>query len=147
MISSKTKDKMDSIKNNKRLRVFLLFLLLSFLFWSLIKLSKNYISEVKFDLVDTDVPKNKLIQNEPDKTIQLTLRTVGFKLLKYGFKKKTLNYSLREIKRKKGSVYYSISKSNINNLQAQLSAETVVLKVMESTERAIIIIDFIIANL
>jgi len=124
---------MDSIKSNKKLRVFLLFLLMSFLFWSLIKLSKNYISEVTFDLVYTDVPKNKLIQNKPDKTIVLTLRTVGFKLLKYGFKKRTLNYSLREIKRKKGSVYYSVSKSNINNLQAQLSAETVVLKTNPDT--------------
>ena len=54
----------DSLKNNKKLRVFLLFLFLSILFWSLIKLSKEYIAEVEFDLVYSDVPNNKLIQAE-----------------------------------------------------------------------------------
>lgn len=133
MKSKIPQSKIDSLKNNKKLRIFLLFLALSFLFWTLIKLSKNYISEVKFDLVYNDIPKNKLLQNEPDKTIKITIKTVGFKLLKYSLKKKTLNYSLTEIKRKKGSNYYSITKENINNLQAQLSAETVVLKINPDT--------------
>ena len=119
----------DSLKNNKKLRVFLLFLFLSILFWSLIKLSKEYIAEVEFDLVYSDVPNNKLIQNEPEKKVRLTLRTVGFKLLNYGFKRKSLDYSLREIARKSGSLYFSETRSNTNFLQAQLSAETVVLNI------------------
>ncbi len=133
MRSKTTQSKMDSLKNNKKLRIFLLFLALSFLFWTLIKLSKNYISEVKFDLVYNDIPKNKLLQNEPNKTIKITIKTIGFKLLKYSLKKKTLNYSLTEMRRIKGSNYYSITKENINNLQAQLSAETVVLKINPDT--------------
>jgi len=128
-----SQSKIDSLKNNKKLRIFLLFLAMSFLFWTLIKLSKNYISEVKFDLVYNDIPKNKLLQKEPNKTIKITIKTIGFKLLKYSLKKKTLNYSLTEIKRKKGSNYYSITKDNVNNLQAQLSAETVVLKINPDT--------------
>lgn len=123
----------DSLKNNKKLRVFLLFLFLSILFWSLIKLSKEYIAEVEFDLVYSDVPNNKLIQNEPDKKVTLTLRTVGFKLLNYGFKRKSLDYSLREIVRKNGSLYFSETRSNTNFLQAQLSAETVVLNIQPDT--------------
>jgi len=133
MKSKLSPSKIESVKNNRKLRVFLLFLALSFLFWTLIKLSKNYIAEVQFDLVYTDIPKNKLLQNEPDKTIRLTINTVGFKLLKYSIKRKNLNYSLIEIKSKKGSNYYSLTKANINNLQAQLSAETVVLKVNPDT--------------
>lgn len=123
----------DSLKNNKKLRVFLLFLFLSILFWSLIKLSKEYIAEVEFDLVYSDVPNNKLIQNEPKKTVTLTLRTVGFKLLNYGFKRRALDYSLREIARKNGSLYFSETRSNTNFLQAQLSAETVVLNIQPDT--------------
>ncbi len=111
----------------------MLFLLMSFLFWTLIKLSKNYISKVEFDLVYIDIPKNKLLQNTPNSTIELTINTIGFKLIKYGFNKKTLNYSLTEIKRKKGSEYFSVTKVNINNLQAQLSAETDVLKINPDT--------------
>lgn len=124
---------MDTLKSNKKLRVFLLFLFLSFLFWTLIKLSREYISEVEFGLVYTDVPKNKLIQNEPAEKINLTLKTSGFKLLRYGIKQKSLEYTLTEIDKKSGSEYYSETSSNINFLQAQLSAETVVLNAEPDT--------------
>ena len=124
---------MDTLKSNKKLRVFLLFLFLSFLFWTLIKLSHEYISEVDFGLKYTHIPKNKLIQNEPDKVIKLTMKTSGFKLLRYGFKPKVLEYTLTEVHKKSGSEYYSETRSNINFLQAQLSAETVVLNAEPDT--------------
>ncbi len=133
MVDKPGSNKMDTLKSNKKLRVFLLFLLLSFLFWTLIKLSREYISEVEFGLNYTDVPKNKLIQNEPSEKIKLTLKTSGFKLLRYGFKPKVLEYTLTEIDRKSGSEYYSETSSNINFLQAQLSAETVVLNAEPDT--------------
>jgi len=95
MISRKEHNKTESLKNNKRLRIFLLFLVLSFLFWMLIKLSKNYISDVEFNLVYTDEPKNKLIEKKPDDKVVLTLKTMGFKLLNYSLKKKELSYSLK----------------------------------------------------
>ncbi|MCK5639092.1 MAG: YbbR-like domain-containing protein [Flavobacteriaceae bacterium] len=133
MISRKEHSKKESLKNNKRLRVFLLFFLLSFLFWMLIKLSKNYISDVEFNLVYTDEPKNKLFEKNPDEKVVLTLKTMGFKLINYGLKKRELNYSLNDIKKIKGSNYYSLTKSNINLLQAQLSAETTVLKIKPDT--------------
>ncbi len=133
MVEKPGSNKMDTLKSNKKLRVFLLFLLLSFLFWTLIKLSREYISEVEFGLNYTDVPKNKLIQNEPTEKIKLTLKTSGFKLLRYGFKPKILEYTLTEIDRKSGTEYYSETSSNINFLQAQLSAETVVLNAEPDT--------------
>jgi hypothetical protein len=133
MVDKPGSNKMDTLKSNKKLRVFLLFLLLSFLFWTLIKLSREYISEVEFGLSYTDVPKNKLIQNEPSERINLTLKTTGFKLLRYGFKPKVLEYTLTEIDRKSGTEYYSETSSNINFLQAQLSAETVVLNAEPDT--------------
>ena len=77
----KPENKTDKAVNNKKLRIFLLFLMLSFLFWSLIKLSKNYIADVKFDLVFTEEPQNKLIQNTSSNEIILTVNTLGFKLL------------------------------------------------------------------
>ena len=120
-------------QNHKKLRTFLLFLLLATLFWSLIKLSKEYIAEVEFELAYSEIPTNKLIQNEPDKKVKLTLKTVGFKLLNYEFKKRVLDYSLTEIERKGGSMYFSETRSNMNLLQAQLSAETVVLNIEPDT--------------
>ncbi len=123
----------ETKKNQKKLRVFLIFLVLSILFWSLIKLSKEYIADVEFELAYSDIPQNKLIQNEPEQKVKLTLKTVGFKLLNYGFKKKVLDYSLTEIQRKGGSMYFSDTRSNMNYLQAQLSVETVVLNIEPDT--------------
>jgi hypothetical protein len=53
--------------------------------------------------------------------------------LKYSLKRKKLNYSLADLERSKGSEYYSITKSKINNLQAQLPAEVIVLSVKPDT--------------
>lgn len=133
MVENKGFNNSESLKNNKKLRVFLLFLILSILFWSLIKLQKEYITDIEFELVYSDIPKNKLIQNQPDSKVNLTLKTTGFKLLNYGFKKRTLDYSLTEIERKEGTFFFSETRSNLNYLQAQLSAETVVLNVEPDT--------------
>jgi len=132
-MNTKIENKAERSQNNKKLRVFLLFLMLSFLFWMLIKLSKNYIADVKFDLVYVDEPKNKMLQNNSDNQIILTVNTLGFKLLGYSLKNKKLNYSLNDLEKIKGSNYYSITKSKINYLQAQLTAETVVLEVKPDT--------------
>ena len=100
----------------------------------LIKLSKNYISDVEFNLTYTDIPQYKLLQNVPEQNIVLTVKTIGFKLLSYGLKPRTLNYSLNDIEHKKKSdIYFSLTQSKINFLQAQLSAETTVLKVQPDT--------------
>jgi len=129
----KSNDKMNSFKNNKKPYVFLLFLSMSMLFWTLIKLSKKYISEVEFNLVYIEVPKNKLQQEDATKTVKMTLKTTGFKMLRYGFEKKILHYSLSDIKHLKSTKYYSLTKTNINNLQAQLSVETDVLRITPDT--------------
>lgn len=133
MTDNKGDNNTEVKQNQRKLRVFLLFLFLSILFWSLIKLSKEYISEVEFELAYSDIPNNKLIQNEPDQKVKLTLKTIGFKLLKYEFQEKFLDYSLTEIEKKGGSMYYSETRSNTNFLQAQLSAETVVLNIEPDT--------------
>ena len=77
-----------SIKSNKKLNVFLLFLVLSFVFWMLIKLSRTYTSSVEINLSYTDLPKNKMLQAEPKSKVKVTLDAVGFTLLKYKFSKK-----------------------------------------------------------
>ena len=72
-----------TIKNNRKLNVFLLFLLLSFVFWTHIKLSRTYTSAVEINLSYIDVPENKMLQSEPNSKVEVRLEAVGFKLLKY----------------------------------------------------------------
>ncbi len=133
MMQNQSQNKIDSLKNNKKLRVFLFFLTMSFLFWMLIKLSEEYIEDVKIEVNYIDLPAKKLLQSEPLNEITLTLKTRGFKLLRHKIKEKKLNYSLKEIKHLKNSVYFSETSSNINALQAQFSAETDLLKIKPDT--------------
>ncbi|MEN8187432.1 MAG: YbbR-like domain-containing protein [Bacteroidota bacterium] len=128
-MADKVQNKIDSQKNNKKMRVFLLFLSLSFLFWMLIKLSKDYVADVNFKVSYTDLPANKLLQKEPDNNLVLTVKAIGFKLLNYKLKKPELVYSLKDVHQKSNDSYYSITGSNFNLIQAQLPNETSLLKI------------------
>lgn len=133
MKNNQPQNKIDSFKNNKKLRMFLLFLTMSFLFWMLIKLSEEYIADVVVEVTYIDLPNKKLLQSEPDNKITLTLKDRGFNLLKNRIKNKKINYSLKDINHKKSSIYFSETNLNINFIQAQFSAETVLLKIKPDT--------------
>lgn len=133
MKQNQSKKTIDSLKNNKKLRMFFLFLIMSFLFWMLIKLSEEYIADVKIEVNYIDQPNKKLLQSEPQNEITLTLKATGFNLLKHRIKEKKFNYSLKDVKHKKSSVYYSETGSNINFIQAQFSAEYNLLNVKPDT--------------
>jgi len=111
----------------------LLFLTLSFLFWIIIKLSEVYIYDVKFKVDYTELPSKLLLQKEPSDEIILTLKTVGFKLLRYRIKEKRINYSLANLKKVNKHTYYSITRSNFKFIQSQFSAETELLNVKPDT--------------
>ena len=107
-----------TFKNNRKLHVFLLFLILAFGFWMLIKLSRTYTSSVNVNLNYTDFPTNKMLQSEPESTVKVTLRAVGFTLLKHKFSNKNVEVSLKNSKKRKRSQYYLLSSnvlSSVNN--------------------------------
>ncbi len=133
MENNQSQNKIDSLKSKKKLRIFLLFLTISFLFWMLIKLSEEYIADVKIKANYIDLPNKKLLQNEPDHEIILTLKTTGFNLLRYRITEKNITYSLKDIIHIKNSIYYSKTSSNINFIQAQYSAKISLLKIKPDT--------------
>jgi hypothetical protein len=52
------------LKANLKLKVFLVFLCLSFVFWMLTKLSKVYKSDIEFSVNYHNLPAKRVIQNE-----------------------------------------------------------------------------------
>ena len=105
-----------ALKNNKKLRVFLLFLGLSLLFWMLIKLSKNYTATINVNLTYVDLPENKMLQADPLSTIKVTLNSGGFKLLKYKFSNNDVKLSLKNIKKKNSSTFYYLGSDIIKDI-------------------------------
>ena len=125
----RTKQAMEQAQNNKKLRIFLFFLSLSFVFWLLINLSKTYTVDIPFRLNYADLPAKKLFQNDPENTIVLSLKTAGFKIIKYKIKKNTLEYPLSNIRRSENQGYFSLTQSNLTYLQSQFSDDAMVLKI------------------
>ncbi len=115
-----------TFKNNRKLHVFLLFLILAFGFWMLIKLSRTYTSSVNVNLSYTDLPKNKMLQSEPQSLVKVTLRAVGFTLLKHKFSQKKVEVSLKNSKNKRRSQYYLLSSNVLSSVNNSFSKSEVI---------------------
>jgi hypothetical protein len=98
-----------TIKKRKRLFTFVFFILLSGLFWLLIKLSDTYTVPFDFTVTITDIPVEKWISENTNHKIRAIVTTSGFNLLKNNY----LNTNKRELKVSLLTVpYRKLSKNN-----------------------------------
>lgn len=84
---TKLKTKISKLIQSRKLNVFGLFFLLSFCFWGLTKLSKNYTETIAFDIVYENVPEQHQITLDSTKKVNVTVNAYGFNLLRYAFYK------------------------------------------------------------
>lgn len=74
-----------ALRHNRRLGVFLIFLLLSAMFWFLTQLEEVYVTSISYPVEYQDMPEDKIVVgNLPDR-IDLEVRGQGFQLLEYKF--------------------------------------------------------------
>ena len=84
---------LSSDANKQKIKVFIIFILISFLFWGITKFSKNYSALVYFDIDYINTPD--LVVIEPDyKTIEGYVNTSGFQLMIYRLIPKTLKVDM-----------------------------------------------------
>lgn len=76
---------LKSVKN-KKLNVFGLFLILSFLILVITKLSETYVETITFQVDYKNLPENTVITLDSTPKIDVTVSTHGFNLLSYIFK-------------------------------------------------------------
>lgn len=133
MLQPKITPKKDNFLNNKNIRMFLLSLLMSFIFWLLINLSKESISVGNFNLSYYNLPHSKVIQNAPLKQLKLELKAHGFKFLSYQLNKQELRINLEHIKHLKNGRYYYLPNNYLRELQSQLSEDVELLSVINDT--------------
>lgn len=128
------KDKISGkIKTTKKTKMIFGFLLLSFLFWMLIKLSKEYIDVVPVNIEYSNLPEGKMLQKEPPKTVQLTLKTYGFDLIKYHIFKRKVKVDLKSIKPKNATIYFQTSEDLLPLIQSQLLSDVEVFSIKPDT--------------
>lgn len=84
------KTKLSKLIKSRKLNVFGLFFLLSFCFWGLTKLSKDYTETISFEIVYKNVPEQHQITLDSSKKVNVTVNAYGFNLLRYAFYKPRL---------------------------------------------------------
>lgn len=127
-----TASSIKSLKKNKKIRVFLFFLILSSIIWLLIELSKSYITPVVFNVEYTDLPSGKLVQKKPISEIKVAIKAPGFTLIKYKIKKHKILLNLKNISKTK-SIYYILPNKQISLLNSQFSNGVEIVSVLKDT--------------
>jgi YbbR domain-containing protein len=122
-----------SIKNGRKTKMLFVLLGMSFLFWMLIKLSKEYTDVVQFSVSYSNLPEGKMLQEDPQKNIDIIIKTFGFNIVKYHINKRSINVDLNSLKRKKGLIYYQLSKDFLPQIQRQVAADVAVIAVKPDT--------------
>lgn len=113
----KIKSKILASIKNKRINVFILFFLFSFVILIFTKLSKSYTNTVSFGIEKTNVPQEYIILNDSAK-LNITLKTHGFKWLKYAFSNPKIKIDFSKDVYKKGDVFqWSKSEAFLKNTQ------------------------------
>ena len=81
------KERKHIIKDNrkKKLYVFLTFLLLSTVYWSIIKLSAIYTQTISIEIDYTNLTNDKVLENKPIEKLDVLFKTTGFNLLLQSF--------------------------------------------------------------
>ena len=104
-----TNDKLN-IFNYKTLNNFLIFLLISILFSTIVKLTKVHTKSISYKINLTDIPDDKIITNQSVDSIKITVSSFGFDFVKYYLSDQAINISSKDIF--DNSKSYVITQSN-----------------------------------
>jgi hypothetical protein len=123
MIKRLKSELIASIKN-KKINVFFLFLVSAFIILIFTKLSKQHTNTLAFNIEKINVPQDHVIINDSSTVLSLTLKTSGFKWLKYYLNKPKVKIDFSKDVYEKESVYvWSKSKAFLNNTQFDKQVE------------------------
>jgi hypothetical protein len=109
------------VKTSRKIsKTFISFLVASFLIWLLITFSKEYTTVITYAVIYKNIPQNKLLQEAPINTIDITVKASGFKILRSNFKNKKIQLEASDLQRKEHSKFYFLTKNQVKKIQQQL---------------------------
>ncbi len=120
--------KIEKLKNDKQIVVFLVCLLIASVLWFLNALSKDYSTTVSYPVKYVNPPKNQFLANNPPDKLELDVDAHGFTLLRHklslSFSPIILNLANITRNQKSNSGNYSIITRNLlSRISEQVSNE------------------------
>ena len=107
-------------RNNKMYHKFLLFIILSVVFWFMTKLSKEYDSTLEYPVSYINLPEDKLLQEAPVEVIEIHVKTTGFKLISATFFPTELKIDVSNLNWKSSTDYYLLLSQQKLAIQKQM---------------------------
>ncbi len=99
---------------------FLLFIILSVVFWFMTKLSKEYDSTLEYPVSYINLPEDKLLQEAPVEVIEIHVKTTGFKLISATFFPTELKIDVSNLNWKSSTDYYLLLSQQRLAIQKQM---------------------------
>lgn len=119
---------LKSIKS-KKLNVFGFFLLLSFLFLVIAKLSKTYTETIAFHVNYTNVPEQYSITSDYDSVVNVKVRSYGFNLIAHNFFKHEITIDFDKEVRKGDHKYVWDTKNGVSKIDSQIGSKIEIISI------------------
>ncbi|RCS27213.1 hypothetical protein DUT90_08915 [Polaribacter sp. WD7] len=108
-------------KRRKISKSFIGFLFVSMLIWVLITMSKEYVTTTEVPIAYINIPQNLLLQKQPKKTIEITVKASGFKISMLNLRKKVIDIELNTLSKKNTNTYYVLTRNYFSKIKNQLA--------------------------
>lgn len=107
-------------KSKKISKSFIGFLFISMLIWVLITMSKEYVTTLEIPITYTNIPQHLLLQKEPVKKLDITIKASGFKTSMIKLRQKVITLELTNLNKKNSNNYYILTRNYFSKIKNQL---------------------------
>ncbi len=125
---------------DRRVLVFLFFVVISTIFWFLGALGREYTATVRYPVRYTNFPENMVLVNELPSNLELTVNAYGYTLLRYYISRRLMpivfdvnSFSLNQLPDTETQNFYIRSSVASNRIAGQLGAEIDILDIRPDT--------------
>jgi len=120
-----TKENIELLKRNPKIRLFLLFLFLSFVYWFFTSLSEKYTYSTNYNINYTNIPSDLFFQREPPKEIYVQIKATGFEILRQKIMTESVSFDVSSFKQKGKYSYYFETNKQLFSIQNQMKDNTI----------------------
>lgn len=130
----------EKVKLDKKLLIFLFFVVVSSVFWFLNTLSKEYTTTISYPVRYTNFPKNKILVGDTPSDLTLKVNAQGYKLLTYRISSTVKpiifdvnSFSLNRVNKKGAPISYILTDFANDKIAQQLSSSLTIIDILPDT--------------
>jgi len=128
---TKTKLNRFSLKRGN-VKTFLFFLAFTSVVWLFTQFSKKYTQEVEIDIQYVNLPEDRILNEDSDQTLKLTLNGNGFRLINHMWSKPRLQLDIANAIEKGNDYHFYVDKEN-QTMKDKLNFKGNILSVQKDT--------------